>query len=48
MTKAEDYLKWAEEADERAETAKDLEAKKIYRELAANWRELAVQAIGNG
>ena len=41
MTKAEEYLRWAEEADERAETLRDTEAKQIYHKLAANWCELA-------
>jgi hypothetical protein len=44
MTKSEAYQRKAEEAERCAELATDPRAKEIYRELAAQWRELAIEA----
>jgi hypothetical protein len=43
-TRSETYQRKAEEAERSAERATDPAAKEIYRELAAQWRELALEA----
>lgn len=43
-TTAEAYRRKAEEAERCADKASDPEAKQIYREMAAHWRELALEA----
>jgi hypothetical protein len=43
-TMAEEYRKLADEADKRAADMTDAEARRMYRQLAANWREMADQA----
>jgi hypothetical protein len=45
---AEGYRKLAEEAEPRAVAATDFEAKRMYSQLAASWRDLADQADGSG
>ncbi len=44
MTKAEEYRRNAETADEHAEKAIDLEAKRTWRNVAVHWRSMAEQA----
>ena len=48
MTKAEEYRKLAEEAQSRADALKESEAKRMYKQLANSWREMAAQADRNG
>ena len=48
MSKAQEYLKLAQEAEKRAEAMKDSEAKRMYAQLASSWREMAAQAERNG
>ena len=48
MSKAEQYKTPAEEAERRAEAVKDSEAQRMYRQLAASWREMPEQAERNG
>ena len=42
--KADEYRRKANEAAAQAEAARDQQAKKIYREIAEQWRKLAEQA----
>ena len=42
-TRPDQFRKNAAECEQRAEAAKDPHVKKIYRELAAQWRDLARQ-----
>jgi hypothetical protein len=48
MTKAEEYRKLAEEAERRASMLDESEAKRMYKQLADSWREIAAQAERNG
>jgi hypothetical protein len=41
MLRPEEYLKRAEEAEAKAETVRDFDAKQTYLEIAKQWRELA-------
>jgi hypothetical protein len=43
-TKSEEYLRKALEAEKQADKVLDAAAKRIYRDLAVQWRELAVEA----
>ena len=43
-SKADEYRRKAEEAEKRAADALDPEAKRLYRDIAARWVELAEQA----
>ncbi len=43
-SKAEDYRRNAEAAEEQAEKAIDLEAKRTWRTVADHWRAMAEQA----
>ena len=43
MTRADDYRRRAEEADERARQTRDPEAKRTFHEVARQWRDLADQ-----
>jgi hypothetical protein len=47
-SKAEQYECEAKEADEKADTAHDTEAKQMWRDVAAHWRAAAAQARRNG
>jgi hypothetical protein len=42
--KTDEYRRKANEAAAQAEAARDQQAKKIYREIAEQWRKLAEQA----
>jgi len=42
-TRADEFLERAADCDQQAEAANDPHVKKTYRELAAQWRELARQ-----
>jgi hypothetical protein len=42
--KADEFRARAAECDEKADQAKDVEAKRMFREAAANWRSMAAQA----
>jgi hypothetical protein len=44
MTRAEEYRARAEEAEKRASEVKDIEAKRIYLDMARQWREMATRA----
>jgi hypothetical protein len=48
MMKAEQYRKLAEEAERRAEATKDADVKRMYKQLADSWSEMAAQAERNG
>src|SRR6185312_9467757 len=48
ISKADEYRKRAEEADEIAKTARDAAARKSWADLADQWRDLARQAEKNG
>ena len=43
-TKAEQYRRKAEEAEQLAESVRDYAAKQAYVEIARQWREMAAQA----
>jgi hypothetical protein len=47
MTKPEDYRKLADEAQKRADALKESEAKRMYKQLADSWRDLAEQTERN-
>jgi hypothetical protein len=47
-SKAKQYERQAKEADEKAETVRDSEAKQTWRDIAAHWRAMAAQAKRNG
>jgi len=47
MTKAEEYRHRAEEAEQRAKQARDLNAKRTYEDVARRWRIMAEQAERN-
>jgi hypothetical protein len=42
--KADEFRARAAECDEKADQAKDTEAKRMLREAAENWRSMAAQA----
>ena len=44
MSKAEYFRDKAVECDKLADEAKDVEAKRLLREAAENWRSMAAQA----
>jgi DNA-binding NtrC family response regulator len=44
MSKAEAFRANAAECDKKADQAKDIEAKRMFREAAENWRSMAAQA----
>jgi len=48
MTKAEEYRTLAEEAQRRADALEESEAKRMYKQLADSWRDLAEQTVRNG
>jgi hypothetical protein len=41
---ADEFRARAVECDEKADQAKDVEAKRMFHEAAENWRSMAVQA----
>ena len=45
VSKHEDFLLRASEAEQKAEAAQDNEIKQLYFDLAHQWRELARQAM---
>jgi hypothetical protein len=48
MTTAEEYRQRAEHAEQRAKQMRDLEAKRIFEEIARQWRTMAEQAERHG
>jgi hypothetical protein len=48
MTKAEEYRKNAEAADEQAQASRDYHAKQTYEQVARDWLKMAEQAERNG
>ncbi len=48
MTKAEEYRKNAEAADEQAKASRDHHAKLTYEQVARDWLKMAEQAERNG
>jgi len=44
VSKAEEYRKLDNEAEQRAAAARRSEIRELHRQLARNWRELAEQA----
>ncbi len=44
MTREEEYRRNAEEAEKKADAANDQGAKRIYLDIAENWRTMAEQA----
>ncbi len=42
--KSEEYRRRAEEADEMARNARDLDLRQSYEDMARQWREMATQA----
>ena len=47
-SKAEEYRRYAKDADKKASEVTDAQAKAIYRNIAAHWREMAEQAERSG
>jgi hypothetical protein len=43
-TKADEYRRKAREAEQQADKVSDPEAKRIYRDLAVQWQQLAIEA----
>ena len=43
-TRADEYRRKAREAEQQAEKVSDPEAKRIYRDLAVQWQQLAIGA----
>ena len=43
-TKADEYRRKAREAEQQAEKVSDPEAKRIYRDLAVQWQQMAIEA----
>jgi hypothetical protein len=48
VSKAEEFHAKAAECDRKAEQAKDIEAKRLLKEAADNWRSMASQAERQG
>ena len=48
VTKAEDCLHSAEECDRKADEAKDIEAKRLFKEAANQWRHMAILTQRDG
>jgi hypothetical protein len=48
MSKADEYRRLAEEAQKRADSLKECEAKRMYQQLADSWRDMAAQAERDG
>jgi molybdenum-dependent DNA-binding transcriptional regulator ModE len=48
MLRPTEYLERAEEAEAKAETVRDYDAKQTYLEIAKQWRELAKLAEQQG
>ena len=46
--KAEEYRRKAEQAEQKAAEVRDLDARRIWREAADEWRELAERAAREG
>lgn len=42
--KSEEYRRRAEQAEERARNARDLDLRQAYADIARQWREMAAQA----